>query len=85
MRKISALFTEFEETGMNKKLGYNSAAGLRTVYPKFFWSVVTPYIGGALNNLRMTQEGKLWVANLYSHVFAEEHSLPTLGAERRRE
>jgi len=85
MRKISALFTEFEETGMNKKLGYNSAAGLRTVYPKFFWSMVTPYIGGALNNLRMTQEGKLWVANLYSHVFAEEHQLPTLGAERRRD
>ena len=32
--------------------------------------------------LRMTQEGKLWVANLYSHIFAEEHKLPTLGAER---
>src|SRR5215472_17154263 len=27
MRKISALFIEFEETGMNKKLGHNSAAG----------------------------------------------------------
>jgi hypothetical protein len=33
----------------------------------------------------MTQEGKLWIANLYSHVFAEEHKLPTLGAVRGRD
>jgi hypothetical protein len=85
MRKISALFAEFAETGINGKLGYNSSAALRAAYPKFFWSVVTPYIGDALNNLHMTQEGKLWVANLYAHVFAEEHKLPALGAERLRE
>jgi hypothetical protein len=85
MRKISALFAEFAETEINGKLGYNSSASLRAAYPKFFWSVVTPYIGDALSNLQMTQEGKLWVANLYSHVFAEEHKLPTLGAERLRD
>ena len=84
MRKISALFAEFAETGINGKFGYNSSASLRAAYPKFFWSVVTPYIGDALSNLQMTQEGKLWVANLYAHVFAEEHKLPTLGAERLR-
>jgi hypothetical protein len=85
MRKISALFTEFEETGINGTLGYNSSAALRAAYPKFFWSVVTPYIGDALSNLQMTQEGKLWLANLYSHVFAEEHKLPAIGAERLRD
>jgi hypothetical protein len=36
-----------------------------------------------LPDLRMTQEGKQWVANLNAHVFAEEHQLPTLGAERQ--
>jgi len=82
MRKVSGLFAEFEETGMNKKLGYTSSAALRAAYPKFFWSVVSPYVSDALSYLRMTQEGKLWVANLYSHIFAEEHNLPTLGAER---
>jgi hypothetical protein len=82
MRKISMLFGEFEETGMSEKLGYRTAGDLRAMYPKFFWSMVTPYIENALSNLRMTQEGKLWVANLYSHVFAEEHHLPTMGAER---
>jgi hypothetical protein len=72
------------ETGMNETLGYDSSAGLRAAYPKFFWSTVTPYIEDALSNLRMTQDGQLWVANLYSHVFAEEHKLPALGAERIR-
>jgi hypothetical protein len=85
MRKASALYAEFEETGMNKKLGYTTSAGLRAAYPKFFWSAVTPYIGDALNKLRMTQEGKLWVANLYGHIFAEEHKLPSLGPERASE
>ena len=85
MRKISALFAEFVETGMNGKLGYDNSAALRAAYPKFFWSIVTPYIGDALSNLQMTQEGKLWVANLYSHIFAEEHKLPALGAERKRD
>jgi hypothetical protein len=84
MRKGSALFTEFAETGMAAKLGYKTAAQLRAEYPKFFWSTVSPYIGEALTNLGMTQQGKQWVANLYAHVFAEEHRLPTLGAERAR-
>jgi hypothetical protein len=79
---VGHMFAEFEETGMNKKLGYTNSAALRAAYPKFFWSVVSPYVSDALSYLRMTQEGKLWVANLYSHIFAEEHNLPTLGAER---
>ena len=84
MRKITALYSEFVETGMAGKLGYTSSAGLRAAYPKFFWSVVTPYVAEALANLHMTQEGKAWVASLYSHIFAEEHKLPALGAERQR-
>jgi hypothetical protein len=82
MRKGSALFMEFAEIGMNDKLGCKTPAELRRAYPKFFWAEVSPYIGEALSNLRMTQEGKQWVANLYSHIFAEEHQLPALGAER---
>jgi hypothetical protein len=83
MRKGSALFMEFSETDISAKLGYETAAQLRADYPKFFWSAVSPHIGDALVDLRMTQEGKQWVANLYAHVFAEEHKLPTLGAERQ--
>lgn len=83
MRKGSALFMEFSETGVNGELGYTTAAELRAAYPRFFWTVVSPHIGDALSNLRMTQEGKQWVANLYAHLFAEEHELPAMGAERR--
>lgn len=82
MRKISALFMEFEETGTSARLGYKTAADLRAAYPAFFWNVVRPYIGEGLRYLRMTQQGKQWIANLYAHIFAEEHELPTLGPER---
>ena len=82
MRKISALFLEFQETGTNAKLGYRTAADLRASYPTFFWTMVRPYIDDGLRYLGMTQEGKQWVANLYAHVFVEEHDLPSLGAER---
>ena len=73
LRKIPALFSEFEETGANQKLGYRSSADLRAKYPEFFWTVVSPYIGDALRYLSLTQEGKLWISNLYSHVFSQEH------------
>jgi len=74
LRKTSALFSEFRETGASEKLGYTSAADLRAAYPAFFWQVVRPYIDSALRYLRVTQEGKLWIANLYANVFSTEHS-----------
>ena len=82
MRRTSALFVELQETGVNEALGYRTAADLRAGYPSFFWDSVAPYIGEALDCLRMTLDGKLWVANLYAHIFAEEHKLPTLGPQR---
>lgn len=82
MRKISSLFLEFEETGANAKLGYGSAADLCAAYPQFFWTMVRPHIEASLRYLRMTQQGKQWIANLYAHVFAEEHDLPSFGPER---
>ena len=74
LRKTPALFSEFRETGASEKLGYTSAADLRAAYPAFFWQVVRPYIDSALSYLRVTQEGKLWIANLYANVFSTEHS-----------
>lgn len=82
MRRISALFMEFQETGTTQKLGYRNAADLRAAYPSFFWNMVRPYIDDGLRYLGMTQNGKQWIANLYAHVFAEEHDLPSLGPER---
>ena len=73
LRKASALFAEFRETGAVEKLGYQSPDDLRAAYPAFFWKAVRPYIGDALRYLSVTQEGKQWIANLYAHVFSAEH------------
>jgi hypothetical protein len=73
LRKTAALFSEFRETGMSETLKYNSPADLRANYPNFFWRVVRPYIEDALRYLRVTEEGKQWIANLYANVFSTEH------------
>jgi hypothetical protein len=83
IRKISALFAEFKETGQAAKMSYTNAADLRTGYPGFFWDVVSPFIGEGLRYLRRTQEGQAWVSHLYANVFTEEHDAPAYGPERR--
>jgi hypothetical protein len=74
LRKIPALFYEFEETGENKRIGYTSPGHMRQSFTKFYWQVVRPHIQDALHYLGKTQEGKQWIANLHSHVFDVEHS-----------
>jgi len=84
LRKTSALFAEFRETGASEKLGYQTPDDLRGAYPAFFWQAVHPFIGDALRYLQVTQEGKQWIANLYAHVFSEEHR-GEFGAYRHRQ
>jgi hypothetical protein len=79
--KVGALFQEFREAGINEKMGYESPADLSRGYPKFYWHTVSPLIQSALAYLRLTHEGKQWVAHLYAHVFAAEHGEPILGPE----
>lgn len=77
LKKISALFYEFEETGFNQKVGYKSPEDLRRNYPQFYWNGVYPYVKDGLNYLSLTQHGKQIVANLYSNVFVVEHDETT--------
>jgi len=74
LRKINALYCEFVENGVDKKLGYNSPADMIDKYPHFYWSKVEKHIGDALRYLDMTMEGKQWTATLYSNIFAIEHN-----------
>jgi hypothetical protein len=74
LRKIPALFYEFQETGTNQTIGYTSPGQMRRTFTRFYWNSVVPYIGEALRYLNTTQEGKQWVANLYAHVHKVEHS-----------
>jgi len=73
LRKAPALFYEFQEIGANEKYGYKSPEDIRAKYSKFYWEQVSPYIQDALGYLRLTQEGKQWIANMQSHVFESEH------------
>ena len=73
LRKLPALYYELEEVDKNAKIGYNSLDDMRSNYARFYWDVVSPYIQDALDYLRVTQEGKQWIANLHSHVFDIEH------------
>jgi hypothetical protein len=81
LRRLNALYYEFTEIGMTERLGYASPADMVDRYPAFFWKTVEPYIGDALRYLELTIEGKQWIANLYSHVFAVEHERRRLGPQ----
>jgi hypothetical protein len=81
LRKLNALFYEFSEIGISERLGYATAADLADKYPQLFWSKVAPYVGDAIAYLERTMEGRQWVANLYSHVFAVEHNRRSVGPE----
>ncbi|KKI99839.1 Npun_R2479 family HD domain-containing metalloprotein [Prochlorothrix hollandica] len=73
LKKIAALYYEFEETGVNKHLGYKNPDDLRNNYPKFYWNGVYPYVRDAVGYLSLTQQGKQIIANLHSNVFMVEH------------
>ncbi|MEB3181217.1 MAG: metal-dependent phosphohydrolase [Nostocaceae cyanobacterium] len=73
LKKITSLYYEFEETGVNKALGYDNPGDLRKSYAKFYWNGVYPYIKDGLRYLSLTQQGKQIIANLYSNVFVVEH------------
>jgi hypothetical protein len=73
LKKIGALYYEFEETGVNKALGYRHPGDLRANYPKFYWNGVYPYVKDGLKYLSLTQQGQQIIANLYSNVFVVEH------------
>ena len=70
MRKVPALFYEFEEIGANQKFGYSNVESMRKGYPQFFNSVVSPYIQHAIRYLKITRSGQQWIANLYSNVLS---------------
>src|SRR5256886_531323 len=72
LRKVNALYYEFEEIGLNERLGYGSPADLVDKYPQFYWNRVSPHIQVAIRYLNVTSSGRRWIAGLYSNVFRAE-------------
>jgi hypothetical protein len=85
LRKLAALYFELHEIGLAVKMGCQDPADLAEQYPRFFWQRVEPYVGPALGYLEKTAQGRLWVAQLYAHVFVEEHGRRRPGPERARD
>jgi hypothetical protein len=67
-QKCLALFREFEESGLNAKLGYHSPADIRDATAEFYRKVAAPRIQKAVEYLRLTREGSDWIAHLQVNV-----------------
>lgn len=78
-QKLNALYYEFVETGAAEVLNLQSPADLVDIYPGFYWGKIQPYIDDALRYLRLTSEGRQWIAGLHSHVFCAEHGIMDSG------
>jgi hypothetical protein len=81
-RKANALYSEFEEIGMNRQLGYSSPADVIDKYPTFFWNSVSTHIQDGLKYLNMTVSGRQWIANLHHHLLCAEHAHRFMGPQR---
>jgi hypothetical protein len=81
-RKANALYSEFEEVGMNRQLGYSSPADIIDKYPTFYWNCVSPHIEDGIKYLNMTTSGRQWVANLHNHILCAELAQRFMGPQR---
>jgi hypothetical protein len=81
-RKANALYSEFEEVGMNRQLGYSSPADVIDKYPTFFWNSVSPHIEDGIKYLNMTVSGRQWIANLHHHILCAENEHRFMGPQR---
>jgi len=81
-RKANALYSEFEEVGMNRQLGYSSPADIIDKYPAFYWNCVSPHIEDGIKYLNMTSSGRQWVANLHNHILCAELAQRFMGPQR---
>ena len=73
IRKLPALFHEFEETGANLRLGHKSHDDLREQYPSFYWNFVSAHVQPSIEYLKVTRTGRKWLASLRSTIFAAQH------------
>jgi hypothetical protein len=80
-RKANALYYEFEEIGMNRQLGYSSAADIIDKYPSFFWNCVSAHLDDGIKYLSMTASGRQWIANLHHHILCAERAQRLMGPQ----
>ncbi len=67
-RRYPALYYEFEETGVNERLGYGSPRDLEADFPHFFSKIVQRYCEPAMQLLARTADGRAWLANIEAQL-----------------
>jgi hypothetical protein len=82
LRKANALYSEFEEIGMNRQLGYSSPADIIDKYPSFYWNSVSAHIEDGVKYLNMTVSGRQWIANMHHHILCAERDHRFMGPQR---
>jgi len=80
-RKVNALFYEFEETGMNRQLGYSCPRDLLDKYPDFFRNSVSEHLDEGIKYLNLTASGRQWIANLHHHLLCAENAQRLMGPQ----
>jgi hypothetical protein len=80
-RKATALYSEFEEVGLNRQLGYSSPADLIDKYPSFYWNSVSRHLSAGIKYLNLTTSGRQWIANLHNHILCAEHGQRLMGPQ----
>ena len=74
--KANALFCEFQEIGMNQKLGYKLPADLYLFISQVLLEQrFVSYIQTAIRYLSVTESGRQWIANLYSNIYRAERAI----------
>ena len=68
LNKLPALFYEFEQTGANQALGYQTPEDVRSGFAGFYWHVVYPYVQDAIALLNDTPAGRQIVADMMANV-----------------
>ena len=68
LRKLAAIFYEFEEIGFNEGMGYGLPGDLLEAYPIFFEKSVDPYIADSVSLLELTVDWREIIDNLYANL-----------------
>lgn len=77
LKKLNELYQEFEEQGINKRIGYKTLQDMHDGYPDFYATQVTPYIKEGLRLLKLTEEGRNIIESLESNLETARSSTDT--------
>ena len=78
IKKLNALFQEFEEQGTNKRIGYHNLQDMCEGYPEFFENQIEPFIQEGVRLLEKTDTGKEIVASMYKNLQTARECLKAL-------